>query len=119
MQVKEKRQKSMVNKSDIIQTITAGGHWRHIEVRKGEAALAVDLILDFLTDRLADGQRIALRGFGTFFVTKRLARQARNPRTGEPVDTPPRRVPRFRAGRDLLIAANSPPPPHSSRQNLS
>ena len=65
-------------------------------VTKRECGLMVDAFLDALTDALARGDRIELRGFGTFKVRHRKARTGRNPRTGEPVEVPPRDVPVFK-----------------------
>ena len=65
-------------------------------VTKRECGLVVDAFLDALTDALARGDRIELRGFGTFKVRHRKARTGRNPRTGETVEVPPRDVPVFK-----------------------
>ncbi|MCY4399407.1 MAG: integration host factor subunit beta [Gemmatimonadetes bacterium] len=65
-------------------------------VTKRECGLAVDTFLDAVKDALARGDRIELRGFGTFKVRNRKARAARNPRTGEAVEVPARDVPVFK-----------------------
>ena len=64
-------------------------------VTKRDCGLVVDAFLDTVKDALARGDHIELRGFGTFKVRHRKARTARNPRTGEPVQVPPRAVPVF------------------------
>ncbi len=66
----------------------------------------VNVIFDELTAALVRGERIELRGFGAFSVRNRDARQGRNPRTGDPVHVPPKRVPFFKAGRVLLNRMN-------------
>ena len=68
---------------------------------KTECGLAVEAFLAAVKDALARGERIELRGFGTFKVRHRKVRAGRNPRTGEPVDVPPRDVPVFQPSRHL------------------
>ncbi len=61
----------------------------------------VDAILDTISDALAQGRRVELRGFGTFTVKKREARAGRNPRTGEAVAVSEKVVPAFRTGKEM------------------
>ena len=61
----------------------------------------IDAFLDAVKDALARGDHIEIRGFGTFKVRHRKARTARNPRTGEPVEVPPRDVPVFKPSKHL------------------
>ena len=70
-------------------------------VTKRDCGLLIDAFLDAVQDALARGDRIELRGFGTFKVRHRKARTGRNPRTGEPVEVPPRDVPVFNPSRHL------------------
>ncbi len=63
--------------------------------------LAVNVLLDSMTESLVNGQRIEIRGFGSFTVTTRAARLGRNPRSGETVHVPAKRVPHFKAGKEL------------------
>ena len=70
-------------------------------VTKRDCGLLIDAFLDAVPDALARGDRIELRGFGTFKVRHRKARTGRNPRTGEPVEVPPRDVPVFNPSRHL------------------
>ena len=65
----------------------------------GRAAL--ELFLAQIGEALADGKHLEIRGFGTFKVTERKARMARNPRTGEAVPVPARRVPVFKVSKML------------------
>jgi len=62
---------------------------------------AVKSILDAMAQSLADGQRIEIRGFGSFSLTKRPARLGRNPKSGEKVMVPEKRVPHFKPGKEL------------------
>jgi integration host factor subunit beta len=66
-----------------------------------DAELAVKAILDSMSDALARGHRIEIRGFGSFAVTRRPPRTGRNPRSGEQVAIPEKRVPHFKPGKAL------------------
>ena len=67
----------------------------------------VGVILDQMTDALAEGGRVELRGFGAFSVRSRPARQGRNPRTGEAVRVPAKSVPFFKSGKELRERLNA------------
>ncbi len=62
---------------------------------------AVKTILDAMTDALATGQRIEIRGFGSFALNRRPPRIGRNPKSGEKVMVPKKRVPHFKPGKEL------------------
>jgi len=66
-----------------------------------EVEAIVNLIFERITDALARGDRVELRGFGTFSVRRRNAHTGRNPRTGVSVSVPDKHVPFFRTGRPL------------------
>jgi nucleoid DNA-binding protein len=68
---------------------------------KKDVADTVDGFLDAVSKALSVGQHIEIRGFGTFKVKDRKSRLARNPRTGEAVPVPPRRVPVFKVSKEL------------------
>ena len=61
----------------------------------------VDLILENISRALCDGDKVELRGFGSFKVKERRSRKARNPRTGEAVEVPAKLVPYFKASNEL------------------
>ena len=67
----------------------------------------VGVILDQMTDALAEGGRVELRGFGAFSVRSRPARQGRNPRTGAAVRVPAKSVPFFKSGKELRERLNA------------
>jgi DNA-binding protein HU-beta len=69
-----------------------------------DAAKAVDAVLDSITEALKSGEEISFTGFGKFAAAERKARTGMNPRTGERVDIPAARVPRFSAGSQLKTA---------------
>jgi len=71
---------------------------------KASAERAVDMIFDSITDSLKKGEEVSVAGFGIFSAKERAARTARNPRTGEPIQVPAMRVPKFRAAKALKDA---------------
>ncbi len=88
-----------MNKHDLIARIASD-----TGATKVSAAAAVDSLLDSITRALRKGDAITFVGFGTFKTTQRRARVARNPRTGDPIKIPKRRVVRFTAGKALKSA---------------
>ena len=74
------------------------------KISKRAANIALNTFVDSVTAALKKGDRVALVGFGTFSVTKRKARTARNPRTGETIQVPAKKAPKFKAGRELKNA---------------
>jgi len=74
------------------------------KISKRAANIALNTFVDSVTMALKKGDRVSLVGFGTFSVTKRKARTARNPRTGEKIQVPAKRAPKFKAGRELKNA---------------
>jgi integration host factor subunit beta len=66
-----------------------------------DAELAVKMILDAMAESLAKGERIEIRGFGSFGLNYRPPRTGRNPKSGEKVQVPEKHVPHFKAGKEL------------------
>lgn len=90
-------------KSELIEKLAAENtHLTHAEVER-----VVNIILNRMTDTLAEGGRVELRGFGAFSVRSRPARAGRNPRTGEPVEVPAKSVPFFKSGKELRERLNA------------
>ncbi|MBO6765479.1 integration host factor subunit beta [Maricaulis sp.] len=84
-------------KSELIDKLAeANPHLYHRDVER-----VVNTILDGITDALAEGDRVELRGFGAFSVRHRPARVGRNPRTGESVAVKEKHVPFFKTGKEL------------------
>ena len=73
---------------------------------KADSGKAVDATFDAITDALKDGTEVRLVGFGSFVVTNRAASEGRNPRTGETIQIPASRQPKFKAGKGLKDAIN-------------
>jgi integration host factor subunit beta len=71
-----------------------------------QAETIVNAMFEEMAKVLARGGRIEIRGFGSFDTKQRRARQGRNPRTGDVVEVAPKRVPFFRAGKELRAGLN-------------
>jgi len=84
---------------------------RFPQLASGDAELSVKAILKKLSNQLAQGDKVEIRGFGSFNVLKRSARQARNPKTGETISVPQKHVPHFKPGTELRKCVNSEPVP--------
>ena len=70
-------------------------------LNKKEAELIVNTIFDSIRDSLTAGERVEIRGFGSFSIRERDARLARNPKTGESVNIDGKKVPFFKTGKEL------------------
>ena len=79
------------------------------QLTQRDADAAVKAILEAMGDTLVRGHRIEIRGFGSFSINRRPPRLGRNPRTGESVPIPERRVPHFKPGKALRQAIETPP----------
>ena len=88
--------KLTMNKAELIAQIAdeAG-------ITKTQANTALDAFVDAVTKTLKKGDKVTLVGFGTFSVSKRAARNGRNPQTGEVIKIKARKVARFKAGKEL------------------
>ncbi len=88
-----------MTKTELIEKIASG-----CNLKKSDAAKALDTVVDSIKAALKKGQKVTLIGFGTFYVYKRKARKGRNPRTGEEIKIPAAKVPKFTAGKALKDA---------------
>ena len=73
---------------------------------QADAERVVRMIFDTITEKLAEGGRVELRGFGAFSIKHRDSRLGRNPRNGEPVDVEAKAVPYFKTGKELRDRLN-------------
>jgi DNA-binding protein HU-beta len=90
-----------MNKNDLIAEVAEA-----TGLTKADATKAVDSVLDCITSALKKGDEVRLVGFGTFTVAKRAASEGRNPRTGEKIQIPSSKRPKFSAGKALKDAVN-------------
>lgn len=90
----------IMNKTDLIAAVVEAG------VSKADATKAVNATFDAIATALAEGDKVALVGFGTFAVKERAARTGLNPRTKETIEIPASKIPSFKAGKALKDAVN-------------
>ena len=79
---------------------------RTTELTKKHAEIIVNTVFDSIVDSLRTGEKIELRGFGSFRIRRRGSRLGRNPKTGDKVDVPPKKVPYFKPGKELKELIN-------------
>ena len=91
-----------MTKSEVIEKIAE--KQLHLPVKDVE--LSIKQILALMSDSLANGERIEIRGFGSFSLHYRAPRIGRNPKTGEPVSLSGKHVPHFKPGKDLKLQVN-------------
>ena len=88
-----------MNKVELVNTLAA-----KTGQTKRTSEEMLDAILDTIKDTVSDGDKVTLVGFGTFAMSERSARRGRNPRTGDTIDIPAKKVPRFVPGKDFKDA---------------
>ena len=76
------------------------------DLRPDDVERVIAIFFDEISERLAAGGRVELRGFGAFSTREREARKGRNPRTGEAVSVPGKRVPYFKPGKEMRARLN-------------
>jgi integration host factor subunit beta len=91
-----------MTKSELIESLTTTNEM----LNKREAELIVNAIFDGISQALADGDRVEIRGFGSFTVRQRDAREARNPKSGTVVSIPSKKTPFFKTGKELRERVN-------------
>ncbi|SBS27282.1 Integration host factor subunit beta [Marinomonas spartinae] len=93
-----------MTKSELIELLI--DQQSHLPVKDVEQAIKT--MLDHMSDSLANGERIEIRGFGSFSLHYRAPRIGRNPKTGESVELSAKYVPHFKPGKELRELVNSP-----------
>ncbi|MCK9535090.1 MAG: integration host factor subunit beta [Pseudomonas sp.] len=91
-----------MNKSELIERIVD----RQEQLSVRDVELAVKTMLEHMTQVLSSGERIEVRGFGSFSVNYRAPRVGRNPKTGDTVELPGKYVPHFKPGKELRDRVN-------------
>ncbi len=90
-----------MNKKELIESIASAA-----DINKAEAEKALNGTLLAIAESLKKGDKVTLVGFGTFSVSKRDARQGRNPQTGKTIEIPAKNIVKFKAGSKLSDAVN-------------
>ena len=88
-----------MNKGELIDKVAES-----VEISKNKATTAVNTVIEEIRDSLSSGERVILVGLGTFSIRERAARTGRNPRTGATLNIPAKKVPVFKAGKELKDA---------------
>lgn len=86
-----------MTKSELVDTLAE----KYGTLTRKESEAVVSLIFDSMGDALRSGEKVEIRGFGSFTVRERDAREARNPKSGQVVDIPAKKVPFFKTGKEL------------------
>src|SRR5579885_3055182 len=97
------RERKPMTKSELIDALAA----KRTDLTKARAELVVNCVFDAMTEALQRGEGIEIRGFGSFTVRPYKPYSGRNPRTGEPVDVPAKRLPFFKVGKELKESVNN------------
>ena len=93
-----------MTKAELVEEVS-----RVSDLTKKHSEVIVDTVFQSIIDALHRGEKIELRGFGSFRLRKREPRKGRNPKTGDKVDVPPKRVPYFKPGKELKDLNNKEP----------
>jgi len=91
-----------MTKSELIEKLSLSD----MSLNKKEAEAVVNTIFDSIGDALVTGDRVEIRGFGSFTIRERDAREARNPKSGEVVRIPAKKTPFFKTGKELRARVN-------------
>jgi integration host factor subunit beta len=93
-----------MTKADLVEKVAV-----QVSLTKKDTEVVIDTIFDSISQALASkiDSKVELRGFGSFRVRRRRARQGRNPQTGNSVQVPAKRVPYFKPGKELKILVDS------------
>ncbi len=90
-----------MTKAELVEEVS-----RVSDLTKKHSEVIVDTVFQSIIDALHRGEKIELRGFGSFRLRQRESRKGRNPKTGDKVDVPPKRVPYFKPGKELKDLIN-------------
>jgi integration host factor subunit beta len=91
-----------MNKSELIESLA-----QDINVPHREAAAITNTVIDTMTEALAQGESIEIRGFGSFVIKNYESYEGRNPKTGKKIKVSPKKLPFFKVGKDLREQVNS------------
>src|SRR5437867_11843200 len=97
--------RNAMTKADLINIVA-----RKLEITQVQAGIIVEAALRSIVNALQNGQEVEIRGFGSFRFRNRAPRKGRNPKTGEKVDVPPKKIPYFKMGKELKALLNGNPP---------
>jgi integration host factor subunit beta len=94
-----------MTKADLINVVA-----KRLDVTQVQSVIIVEAALKSIVHALQRGEEVEIRGFGSFRFRNRAPRKGRNPKTGEKVDVPPKRIPYFKMGKELKALLNGAAP---------
>ena len=97
----EEQKAGVMTKAELVDEVA-----RVVQLTKKQAETIVNIVFDSIVDSLRAGQKIELRGFGSFRLRSRKSRTGRNPKTGEKVEVPSKKIPYFKPGKELKELIN-------------
>jgi integration host factor subunit beta len=97
--------RNAMTKADLINIVA-----KKLDITQVQSGIIVEAALKSVVSALQNGQEVEIRGFGSFRFRNRAPRKGRNPKTGEKVDVPPKKIPYFKMGKELkaLLNGNAP-----------
>jgi integration host factor subunit beta len=95
-----------MTKADLIEEVS-----RVVELTRKESEVIVETIFDSVVGSLRKGDKVEIRGFGSFRTRERKGRIGRNPKSGDKVEVPPKTIPFFKPSKELRDVVNGGPPP--------
>jgi integration host factor subunit beta len=97
--------RNAMTKADLINIVA-----KKLDITQVQSGIIVEAALRSIVNALQGGQEVEIRGFGSFRFRNRAPRKGRNPKTGEKVDVPPKKIPYFKMGKELKALLNGQPP---------
>ena len=97
----ESSARNVMTKADLINIVA-----KRLDITQVQSGIIVEAALRSVVNALQSGQEVEIRGFGSFRFRNRAPRKGRNPKTGEKVDVPPKRIPYFKMGKELKALLN-------------
>src|ERR1700704_4702028 len=98
----EESKAGVMTKAELVDEVA-----RVVQLTKKQAETIVNIVFDSIVESLRSGQKIELRGFGSFRLRSRKSRTGRNPKTGERVEVPSKKIPYFKPGKELKELINT------------
>ena len=101
----EQPARNAMTKADLISIVAD-----RLKITQVQSSIIVEAALKSVVNALQKGEEVEIRGFGSFRFRNRAPRKGRNPKTGEKVDVPPKKIPYFKMGKELKALLNEAPP---------
>jgi len=101
--------RNAMTKADLINIVA-----KRLDITQVQSGIIVEAALRSVVNALRNGQEVEIRGFGSFRFRNRAPRKGRNPKTGEKVDVPPKKIPYFKMGKELKALLNGAPAPQGA-----